>query len=178
MSNILKSTKNTSLPLYTAPSSSPKMNKPVYTCCFFATFLHCIIIALSIPIFFDYFYRLCYRVTHFIKEKNLGSGQELKSIAWEALCILDLMVTMVTLLSIYLTSGKAITTPQFLHRDRKNVLHVLIPFYALHYLPNLNKLYAFTRSHRHIDVNNLDISTIWHVTSQEERHSILLFRSI
>ena len=127
MSNILGSTKTTSLPLSTAPSSSPKMNKPVYTRRAFATLIHYIIIFLSISNFFTFFYFLFRRVTNFIKGENLGSGWELRSIAWEALCILDLVCAMVALLSICITSGKAITTPQFLYRDRKKVLRVLIP---------------------------------------------------
>ena len=52
------------------------------------------------------------------------------------------------------------------------------PIYALYCLPNLDHLHTFTPSNRHIDNNNLDLSTIWHVTSQEEGHSILLLRSI
>ena len=64
----------------------------------------------------------------FIKGEDWEFSQESKSVTSKVLRILDLMCTMVAWLSVCITSGKAITTPQFLHRDRKKVLCALIPF--------------------------------------------------
>ena len=127
MNNILKSSKTTSLHLSTA-LSSPKMNKSVYTRRAFATFLHSIIIALSIYFFLMVFDNLFYHITHFIKGDDWEPSHELKSVTSKVLRILDLMCTMVAMLSACITSGKAVTTPQFLYRDRKKVLRALIPF--------------------------------------------------